>query len=96
MHHFRPGVRLQREEVKYPHFRQQTLNKRQVALLVLIYLFTLRISLSQREFILPAMQGVLLQDFTHHFRDRFVYEETVRAELFIQQGEIRLDDNLIS
>ncbi|CAB5619921.1 Uncharacterised protein [Citrobacter youngae] len=42
------------------------------------------------------MQGVLLQDFTHHFRDRFVYEEAMRAELFIQQGEIRLNDDFMA
>ncbi|CAM8561585.1 hypothetical protein ENINMM144B1_23740 [Enterobacter intestinihominis] len=87
MHHLCLRVFLEGKPVKYPHLRQQALNKCQVAFLVLVYLLTLRVALSEVELVFPAVQTVLLQHLIHHLRHRFIDEETVAAELFIQQGK---------
>ncbi|SAG75834.1 Uncharacterised protein [Enterobacter cloacae] len=60
MHHFCLRVFLEGKPVKYPHLRQQALNKRQVTFLILVYLLALRVALLEVKFIFPAMQVMLL------------------------------------
>ncbi len=93
--HFALGLFLQGEEIKYPHLCQQALDKRQVALLILINLLAPRIVLLEIKLILPVMEVMFLQYLLHHLRYRFVDEKTMAAKLFIQQGEKRLEGYLI-